>query len=76
MEFGLSKNHQRNEKVEKRIQTALDWLDARSTDELLAEPLGLRKLPKEWSSAFKNMILVIMQEWIMKLIVSTLTFIT
>jgi len=40
MEFGLSKSHQRNEKVEKRIQTALDWLDARSTEELLAEPIG------------------------------------
>ncbi|MFC6259856.1 YhcH/YjgK/YiaL family protein [Levilactobacillus fujinensis] len=40
MEFGLSKSHQRNEKIEKRIQTALDWLDARSTEELLAEPIG------------------------------------
>lgn len=40
MEFGLSKNHQRDEKVQKRIQTALDWLDARSTEELLAQPIG------------------------------------
>lgn len=40
MEFGLSKAHQRNEKVQQRIQTALDWLDARSTEELLAEPIG------------------------------------
>lgn len=40
MEFGLSKNHQRSEKIQQRIQTALDWLDARSTEELLSEPIG------------------------------------
>jgi YhcH/YjgK/YiaL family protein len=40
MEFGLSKSHTNNEKVQARIQTALDWLDSKSTDELLAEPIG------------------------------------
>jgi len=44
MEFGLSKNHQRNEKVQQRIQTALDWLDARTTAELLAEPIGNKEI--------------------------------
>ncbi|KRM61727.1 beta-D-galactosidase [Paucilactobacillus vaccinostercus DSM 20634] len=44
MEFGLSKNHVRNQKVQERIQTALDWLDARSTEELLAEPIGAKKI--------------------------------
>ncbi len=40
MEFGLSKNHKRNEKVQERIQTALDWLDSKTTEELLAEPIA------------------------------------
>lgn len=40
MEFGLSKQHLSNHMIQDRIQTALDWLDARSTEELLAEPIG------------------------------------
>ena len=34
MEFGNSKDHKYNAVIQERIQTALDWLDARSTDEL------------------------------------------
>lgn len=44
MEFGASKNHKREEKIQKRIQTALDWLDAKTTEELLAEPIGAKKI--------------------------------
>lgn len=44
MEFGLSKNHVRNEKVQARIQLALDWLDSRTTEELLAEPIGAKTI--------------------------------
>ncbi|APU45965.1 YhcH/YjgK/YiaL family protein [Limosilactobacillus fermentum] len=44
MEFGLSKNHQRDQKVQERIQLALDWLDARTTDELLNEPIGKKPI--------------------------------
>ena len=40
MEFGLCQNHQRSVKIQQLIQTALDWLDARSTEELLSEPIG------------------------------------
>ncbi|MHA5188774.1 YhcH/YjgK/YiaL family protein [Oenococcus oeni] len=44
MEFGLSKEHQFNETVQKRIQTALNWLDSHSTEELLAEPIGKKEI--------------------------------
>lgn len=44
MEFGASKQHQFNTTVQQRIQTALNWLDARSTAELLAEPLGKKQI--------------------------------
>ncbi len=44
MEFGKSKDHQFNVKVQENIQTALDWLDARSTEDLLAEPIGAKEI--------------------------------
>jgi len=40
MEFGLSKNHKYSDKVQERIQIALNWLDSKSTEELLNEPIG------------------------------------
>ena len=40
MEFGASKNHKRNELIQNRIKMALNWLDSRTTEELLNEPLG------------------------------------
>lgn len=40
MEFGLSKNYFQTEKISQRIKLALDWLDARTTEQLLSEPIG------------------------------------
>lgn len=44
MEFGLSKYYIRNEKVNKRIKAALKWLDSKSIEELLKEPIGAKKI--------------------------------
>lgn len=42
MEFGLGKNYKFDDKVQKRIQTAIKWLESRTVDELLAEPIGAK----------------------------------
>ncbi|KRM10812.1 YhcH/YjgK/YiaL family protein [Paucilactobacillus suebicus] len=40
MEFGLGKEYKRDPKVQARIKTAIDWLEGKTTEELLNEPIG------------------------------------
>lgn len=54
MEFGLSKAHKFNKVIQERIQTALDWLDARSTEELLAEPIGKKEIAEGVELRFQS----------------------
>lgn len=54
MEFGASKNHKRNELVQNRIKMALNWLDSRTTEELLNEPLGKKVISEGVELRFQS----------------------
>lgn len=54
MEFGNSKDHKYNAVIQERIQIALDWLDARSTEELLAEPIGNKEIAEGVELRFQS----------------------